>query len=148
MARWFDVDIPILLGNPRFVIATLFVAYLPKARNGYRTVSVRRVLTVLLLAVLVVQLGPACGFGNAAAMDSMQCCQSKCPVHSSRMLANCCRISASSDKAKPGIGTAPQPALVYMIVHRAPVALHKISDLSLVTYRSAAPPPQRMRLDL
>ncbi len=108
----------------------------------------RRVVTILLLSLLIVQLGPACGLGNAAAMDSMQCCQSKCPTRSSQMPANCCRISASSDKAKPGIGTAPQPALVYMIVHRAPVALHKISDLSLVTYRSAAPPPQRMRLDL
>src|SRR5258707_420084 len=134
MARWFGVDIPILLGNPRFVIATLFVAYLPKARNGYRTVSVRRVLTVLLLAVLVVQLGPACGFGNAAAMDSMQCCQSKCPVRSSQMPANCCRISASSDKAKPAIGTALQPPLVYMLGHLAPLSLHQISDLFLVTY--------------
>src|SRR5258708_24189133 len=110
--------------------------------------NVRRALTILVLAVLVVQLGPACGFANAAAMDSMECCRSKCPAHSSQMPANCCRISASSDKAKPAIGTAPQPALVYMIVHRAPVALHKISDLSLVTYRSPAPPPQRMRLDL
>jgi hypothetical protein len=109
---------------------------------------VRKALTILLLGVLLVQLGPACGFANAAAMDSMQCCQSKCPAHSSQMPANCCRISASSDKAKPGIGTAPQPALAYMIGHRAPVALQKISDLSLVTYRSAAPPPQRMRLDL
>jgi hypothetical protein len=103
---------------------------------------------MMLLALLVVQLGPACGFGNAAAMDSMQCCQSKCPAHSSQMPANCCRISASSDKAKPGIATAPQPTLVYMIGHRAPVALHKVSDLSLLTYRSAAPPPLRMRLDL
>jgi hypothetical protein len=109
---------------------------------------VQRALTILLLAVLVVQLGPACGFANAVAMNSMQCCQSKCPVHSSQMPANCCRISASSDKAKPGIGAAPQPALVYMIGHGAPGALHKISDLSLVTYRSAAPPPQRMLLDL
>jgi len=103
---------------------------------------------MLVLALLVVQLGPACGFENAAAMDSMQCCQSKCPVHPSQMPANCCRISASSDKAKPAVGTAPRPALVYMIGHFAPVALHKISDLSLVTYRSPAPPPQRMRLDL
>jgi hypothetical protein len=103
---------------------------------------------MLLLGVLLVQLGPACGFGSAAAMDSMQCCQSKCPAGSSQMPSNCCRISASSDKAKPGIGTAPQPALVYMIGHLAPVAFQKISELSLVTYRSAAPPPQRMRLDL
>jgi len=109
---------------------------------------VRRVLTILLLAVLVVQLGPACGFANAAAMDSMQCCQSKCPAHSSQMPANCCRISASSDKAKPGVGTAPQPAVIDVIVHHAPVALHKISNLSLLTYSSPAPPPQRMRLDL
>src|SRR5260370_35627686 len=113
---------------------------LPESGNGSRITIVRRVLTILLLAVLVVQLGPACGFANAA-MDSMQCCQSKCPAHSSQMPANCCRISASSDKAKPGIGIAPQPALVYMIVHRAPVALHTIFDLSLVTYRSPAPPP-------
>jgi hypothetical protein len=121
---------------------------LPKSKNGYRIMPVRRVLTVLLLAVLVVQLGPACGFENAAAMDSMQCCQSKCPAPSSQMPANCCRISASSDKAKPAIGTAPQPLLVYMIGHLAPLALHKISDLSLVTYRSPAPPPERMRLNL
>jgi hypothetical protein len=103
---------------------------------------------MLLLGVLLVQLGPACGFGNTAATDSMQCCQTKCPARSSQMPANCCRISASSDKAKPGIGTAPQPALVYMISHRAPFELQKISDLSLVTYRSAAPPPQRRRFDL
>src|SRR5260370_40852656 len=122
--------------------------YLPEPGNGSRIVVVRRLLTILLLAVLVVQLGPPCGFANAAAMDSMQCCQSKCPAHSSQMPANCCRISASSDKAKPGIGTASQPALVYVIGHLAPVALHKISDLSLLTYRSAAPRSQRMRLDL
>ena len=121
--------------------------YWPESRNGYRMVLVRRVLIILLLAVLVVQLGPACGFGNAAAMDSMQCCQSKCPVRSSQMPANCCRISASSERAKPAIGSAPQPVLVYMIGHLAPLALHKISDLSLVTYRSLAP-PQRMRLNL
>jgi hypothetical protein len=103
---------------------------------------------VLLLALLVVQLGPACGLANAAAMDRMQCCQKKCPARSSRKPANCCRIVASSEKAKPVIGTAPQPALVYMIGHFAPVALHNISDPSVVMYRSAAPPPQRMRLDL
>ena len=103
---------------------------------------------MLLLVMLVVQLGPACGLANAAAMDNMQCCQSKCPAHSSQMPANCCRISASSDKAKPSIGSTSHPALVHVIGYRAPVALHKISDLSLVTYRSPAPPPQRMRLDL
>jgi hypothetical protein len=103
---------------------------------------------VLLLALLVVQLGPACGLANAVAMDSMQCCQSKCPARSSQMPANCCRIYTSSDKAKPAIGAASQPALVYMIGHLAPVAPHNISDLSVVTYRSAAPPPQGMRLDL
>jgi hypothetical protein len=103
---------------------------------------------MLVLAVLVVQLGPACVFANAAAMDSVQCCQGKCPARSSQIPANCCRISASSDKAKPRIGTAPQPTLVYVLGHRAPVVLHKISDLSLLTYRSAAPPPLRMRLDL
>jgi hypothetical protein len=109
---------------------------------------VRKSLAMLLLGVLLVQLGPACELANAAAMDSIQCCQTKCPAHSSQMPANCCRISASSDKAKPSIVTAPQPALVYMIGHRVPVALHKISDLSLLIYRSPAPPPQRMRLDL
>jgi hypothetical protein len=103
---------------------------------------------MLVLGVLLVQLGPACGFANAAAMDSMQCSQSKCPARCSQMPANCCRISASSEKAKPGIGTAPRPTLVYVIGHLAPVALHKIIDLSSLTYRSAAPPPQRMRLDL
>jgi hypothetical protein len=111
-------------------------------------ILVRQSLTMLLLGVLLVQLGPACGLANVAAMDSMQCCQTKCAAHSSQMPANCCRISTSSDKAKPAIGTAPQPRLVYMIGHLAPVALQKTSDLSLVTYRSAAPPPQRMRLDL
>ena len=122
--------------------------YLPEPGNGVRITLVRRALTMMLLALLVVQLGPACGFGNAAAMDSTQCCQSKCPAHSSQMPTNCCRISASSDKARPVIGTAPQSALVYMIGHRAPVTLHKVSDLALVTYRSPAPPPQRKRLDL
>ena len=102
---------------------------------------------MLLLALLVVQLGPACGFANAAAMDSMQCCQSKCPARSSQSPPNCCRISASSDKAKPAIGTAPQPALVYMVGDFTPPEFRKISALSLVTYRSPAPPPQRMRLD-
>jgi len=103
---------------------------------------------MLLLAVLVVQIGPACGFGNAAAMDSMQCCQSKCPVHSSQMPANCCQIYASSDKAKRAIGTDAQPALVYTIGHIAPAVFHQISELSILTYRSAAPPPQQMRLNL
>jgi hypothetical protein len=110
--------------------------------------SVRRALVMLLLALLVIQLGPACGLGNAAAMDSIQCCESKCPARSSQMPANCCRISASSDKARPAIGIAPQPAVVCVIGYPVPVALHKISDLSIVAYRSAAPPPQRMRLDL
>src|SRR5260370_7527633 len=104
-------------------------------------VLVRRALIMLVLAVLVVQLVPGCGFGNAAAMDSMQCCQSKCPVRSSQMPANCCRISASSDKPKPAIGTALQPSLVYMIGHLARLALHHISTPSLFTYRSPHPPP-------
>jgi hypothetical protein len=122
--------------------------HLPEPGNRLTIIIVRKALTILMLGVLLVQLGPACGFANAAAIGSMQCCQSKCPAHSSRMPTNCCRIFASSDKAKPAIGTTPQPALVYMIGHLAPVALHKISDLSLVMYRLPAPPPQRMRRDL
>src|SRR5882757_5845943 len=94
--------------------------HLPKPGNRFTIIIVRRALTMLMLGVLLVQLGPACGLGNAA-MDSMQCCQSKCPAHSSQTPANCCRIAASADKAKPGIGTTPQPALVYMIGHCAPV---------------------------
>lgn len=132
---------------PFFVIATPFAALLAGAEEPVQNQIVRRALTMLLLSVLLVQLGPACGFGNAPAMDSMQCCQSKCPARSSQMPANCCRMSASSDKAKPAIATALQPALV-TIGHLALVALHKISDLSFVTYRSPAPPPPRMRLDL
>ena len=116
--------------------------------TGAELLSVRRALTMLVLAMLLLQLGPACGFGNAGAMDSMQCCQSKCPARSSPMPANCCRISASSDKAKPAVGPAPQPTLACVIRHLVPVGLLRNADLSLVTYRSAAPPPSRMRLDL
>ena len=122
--------------------------YLPEWRNGRRIIPVRRAVTMLLLGMLLVQSGPGCWYASAVATDSMQCCQRKCPARFSQMPANCCWISASSDKAKPSIAAAPQPALACTVSHLAPVAVQRISYLSLVTYSSAAPPPQRVRLDL
>lgn len=98
---------------------------------------------MLLLGLLLVQLGPACGFANAAFMDSMQCCQTRCPAHSSRIPANCCRILASPDKAKVTVGALPQPALLGAFGHNRPVVIQSLSEVSFVTYRSPAPPPQR-----
>ena len=49
----------------------------------------RKALTMLLLGVLFVQLGPACGFGNSAAMDSMQCCQTALNVKVNRDVGSC-----------------------------------------------------------
>ena len=106
----------------------------------------RRVLITLLLGVLLAQLGPACGVVNATAMVTTQCCKTKCPAHYAQLPENCCAISANFDKAKPSI--APQPPQVYAIGLLAPVAVQKNADLSLVTYRSPVPPPQRMRVDL
>ena len=103
--------------------------------------DVRRVLTVLLLALVVVQLGPACGFASVASAESMQCCQARCPSHSSRAPASCCQISATSDKAVPSASATAQAP-----VHLASTAdlfqLHRVSDLSWLVYRSPAPPPQ------
>ena len=110
--------------------------------------GVRTLVRVLLLSVLVFQIGPACGFTNAAAMPSMECCRTKCPSRSSQTPATCCRISAISDKATSSTTTVSQGAFVLSIGYLAPVGLQKVSNLSFVTYCSPAPPPQRMRLNL
>jgi hypothetical protein len=118
--------------------------------NGVRAsvFGVRTLVRVLLLGLLVFQLGPACGFANAAAMPSMECCRTKCPTRSSRTPATCCRISVSPDKAKPSTTSAPQGAFAFQIGFLAPVVVEKFSNLSFIIYRSPAPPPHRMRLDL
>src|SRR5262249_42872121 len=112
--------------------------------------GVGTLVRVLLFGVLVFQLGPACGFANAAAMPSMECCRTKCPTRSSRTPATCCRISASSDKATSSTTTtkAFQGAFALSIGYLAPVGFQKVSNLAFVTYRSPAPPPHRMRLNL
>src|SRR5262249_37208076 len=85
--------------------------------------GVGTLVRVLLFGVLVFQLGPACGFANAAAMPSMECCRTKCPTRSSRTPATCCRISASSDKATSSTTTtkAFQGAFALSIGYLAPV---------------------------
>jgi len=110
--------------------------------------SVRTLVRVLLPGVLMFQLGPACGFANAAALPSMECCRTECPSQSSRTPATCCRISASFDKATPSTNSALQIAFVFQNGFYAPVAVEKISDLSFITYRSPAPPPHHMLLNL
>ena len=109
---------------------------------------VRTLVRLLLLGVLVFQLGPACGFANAAAMPSMECCRTRCPSQSSRTPATCCRISASSDKAMPSTNSPLRIALAFQTGFLAPVAVEKISNLSFITYRSPAPPPHQVRLNL
>jgi len=110
--------------------------------------SVRTLVRVLLLSVLVFQLGPACGFANASAMASMECCRTKCPSRSSRIPATCCRIFTRSDKATSSTTSAPQGVFGFQIGFLAPVVVEKISNLSFITYRSPAPPPHQMRLNL
>lgn len=104
----------------------------------------RKALTILLLALLAFQLGPACAFANATAMNSMQCCRAKCPAHSSNMPANCCRISASPDKATPSAGNLAQPSLASAVNRSYALPLRIAFEVSFVTYRSPAPPPERM----
>ncbi len=104
----------------------------------------RRVLTVLLLLMVVVQLGPACGFASAGTVDSMNCCQTKCPPHSSRQPNNCCQLSVTSDKAVTQASVAPRIKLARMGVSAIVSEPRMVRALSLIAYRSPAPPPQAL----
>ena len=102
----------------------------------------------MLLAVLLVQFGPACGLGTASAMDNMQCCKTRCPVGSSRVPANCCRLSTSADKARSEFTNVAQPAFLNALSYPGLLTVRAVSELSTVPYRSPAPPPQRTPSEL
>lgn len=104
--------------------------------------SLRRVLTILLLLVVVSQLGPACGFASAASAESRQCCQTRCPSHSSRASASCCKISAASDKGVPSTSAMPQALVVRLALTADLFRLPRVSNLSRLAHRSLASPPQ------
>ena len=115
---------------------------LPKRQKGTAMLSVRRVLTILLLLMVVSQLVPACGFASAASAESIQCCQTKCPSRSSRAPACCCKISATSDKGIPSTSAMPQAPVVRLASTADLFRLHRVSDLSWLAHRSLAPPPR------
>ena len=103
---------------------------------------VRRSLTILLVFLFAMQLGPACGFATVVMPDSMQCCQTTCPSHSSQRPAGCCQVSATSDKAVAQAAAAPSVAMWSGSVGSAVSALNPVHGIRLLSYRSPAPPPQ------
>ena len=113
-----------------------------KRQKGTAMLSVRSVLTILLLLVVVSQLVPACGFASAASAESIQCCQTKCLSPSSRASASCCQISATSDRAVPSTSAMPQAPVVRLASTSDLFRLHRVSNLSWLAHRSLAPPPQ------
>jgi len=120
---------------------------LPDYRAGCTVAVVRRSLTILLVFLFAMQLGPACGFATVVTPDSMNCCQTKCPLESSQHHSGCCQVSATSDKAVAQVGIAPGGAPLSASVGSVVPAPSPANGLRLLTYRSAAPPPQLV-LDL
>lgn len=111
-------------------------------QNRTTVLSLRRVLTILLLLVVVSQLGPACGLVSAASAESWQCCQTKCAFPSSQAPASCCKLSATSDKGAPSTSATPQAPLERLASTADLFRLHRVSDLSWLAHRSLALPPQ------
>ena len=115
---------------------------LPDNHSGCTVEVVRRSLTILLGLLFAMQLGPACGFATVAMQDSMQCCQTRCPPHSSERPAGCCQVSATSDKAVAHAAAAPSVTVLSVSVDSAVSELSPAIGTRLLTYRSPAPPPQ------
>src|SRR5260370_27723027 len=110
-------------------------------RTGCTVQVVRRSLTILLVFLFAMQLGPACGFATVVMPDSMSCCQTKCPLGSSQHDSGCCQVSATSDKAVAQAAAAPSVAMWSGSVGSAISTLSPINGIRLLTYRSPAPPP-------
>jgi hypothetical protein len=104
-------------------------------------------MTILLVTLFAMQLGPACGFATVVMTDSMNCCQTKCPLDSSQHHSGCCQVSATSDKAVAQVGIAPSANPLSTSVGSVVPELILANGLRLLTYRSPAPPPQTV-LDL
>src|SRR6266404_5321771 len=98
-------------------------------------------MIILLALLFAMQLGPACGFASVIMPDSTNCCQSKCPLDSSRNHSGCCQVSATSDKAVAQASVAPHATLLSASVGTA-VSMLMPTNLRWITYRSPAPPPQ------
>ena len=101
----------------------------------------RKPLIILLALLFAMQLGPACGFATVVMSDSMNCCQTRCPLQSSQNHSGCCQVSATSDKAVAQASVAPHATLLSASVGAA-VSMVMPTNLRLITYRSPAPPPQ------
>src|SRR5260370_10433832 len=110
-------------------------------RIGCTVPIVRRSLTILLVFLFAMQLGPACGFATVVMPDSMNCCQTKCPLESSQHHSGCCQVSATSDKAVAQVGVAASARPLSASVGSVVPGLSPANGLRLLTYRSPAPPP-------
>jgi hypothetical protein len=102
---------------------------------------VRRSLTILLVFLFAMQLGPACGFATVGMPDSANCCQTKCPLESSQHHSGCCQVSATADKAVAQARFVSNPPLWSAPIGSVVSAVPAVS-VRLLTYRSPAPPPQ------
>jgi hypothetical protein len=111
-------------------------------RTGCAVPVVRRSLTILLVFLFAMQLGPACGFATVVTPDSMNFCQTKCPLESSQHHSGCCQVSATSDKAVAQVGIAASASPLSASVGSIVPALSPANGLRLLTYRSPTPPPQ------
>jgi hypothetical protein len=72
---------------------------------------VRRALPLLLLLLIGLQVGPACGTVAASTVDAVDCCRSQCPAHSSQRPDKCCRVSAEVERAVAPATVSPQPTV-------------------------------------
>ncbi len=109
--------------------------------------SVQRVLAIFL-ALVIVQLIPSCGSAMATEAAQMTCCKTKCPMQSPAERSGCCQRAMSPSSAfAPAPVQQPTGLLATAVV---PIALYvrPIAQVTLIAYRSPAPPPRNSRAAL
>lgn len=109
--------------------------------------KVRRVLAIFL-ALVIVQLIPSCGGAMATEASQMTCCKTKCPMQSPADRSGCCQRAVNPSSA---FAPAPVPQSAGLLATAfAPIAIYvrPIAHVTLIAYRSPAPPPRFSRTAL
>jgi hypothetical protein len=102
--------------------------------------TVRRALTLLLLLLIGLQVGPACGTVAASALEAARCCLSHCP-HSSQLPEKCCHVSVKVERAVAPATISPQSTVLcrsFPTIASIRESQGRWDDISFV---SGLPPP-------